>query len=132
MVTLQALALLRRQRIAACKKYKCNTEISNGFYCGQCRRLHQKMCKASTAYHTDNPVDELVGRLAYEFVFDIISFEDLVNANWLGSKKRDAGHTRRLINICNKIVYRTNSCIVPAWVDVEMALHHNRKVLDQF
>lgn len=91
---------LKAQRNACCEKYKCLTYITQGNYCGRCRSMRQKLCRDYHVYeHGCSPKDamlEIVGRLKYEFVFDIIDMKSLKDGTWMKSKLRDIGHTQRL------------------------------------
>jgi hypothetical protein len=84
---------------------RCKCHHKKPFMCGPCRRLSQKLCRT---YHSDDthrltPYQELHARLMYEFVFDIISFDDLVNGTWDCPTLRDQGHTFRIHKLLRKI-----------------------------
>ena len=50
--------------------------------------------------------DELVLRLVYEFIFDIISLDSIIQKKWMDSSLRDKGHHNRmclLVKYCKNI-----------------------------
>lgn len=69
-------------------------------YCASCSNVRKHLCDQ---YHNTNtkksPINELVLRLVYEYLFDIISLEDIKTHRWLDNRLRDPGHTLRL-RIC--------------------------------
>jgi hypothetical protein len=69
-------------------------------------------------------VEELKGRLAYEFVFDIVSYEDLVEHKWLSPDIRDDGHTRRLVNVCRMI--QRQRLKIASWICIERAIFNSK------
>lgn len=84
---------------------RCKCHSGKPFMCGPCRRLSQKLCRA---YHNDDthtltPYEELYGRLMFEYVFDIISHEDLVHGTWDSPTLRDQGHTFRIHKLVRKL-----------------------------
>ncbi len=84
---------------------RCKCHNSRPYKCSPCRRLAQKLCRA---YHTDDthrltPYEELYGRLLYEYVFDIITHEDLIHGTWDSPHIRDQGHTFRIHKLLRKL-----------------------------
>ena len=75
----------------------CRCRHKSCYYCPPCRKLNKELCRG---YHNiKDPLREIEARLLYEYVFDIISEEDLVKE--LNSKKpmrgkRDEGHYNRM------------------------------------
>jgi hypothetical protein len=83
----------KKQRIARCVAMG-NCDTQGKWRCGRCRRLGQKLCRA---YHgISDPQQELNARLLYEFVFGMISEEDLVRNEWAAAHLRDWGHGFRI------------------------------------
>jgi len=83
----------KNQRVAGCSRNGA-CDAQGNWRCGRCRRLGQKLCRA---YHgISDPQQELDARLLYEFVFGIISEEDIVTNQWAMSHLRDWGHTFRI------------------------------------
>ena len=70
---------------------KCTYRGSGKYPCSQCSKLNKSLCKN---YHNKDfdAVDELVSRLVYETVFDIISINDVRDGKWLDPRLRDEGH----------------------------------------
>lgn len=98
----------KNARLQKCYTYKCCTSATRGFYCGPCRRLSQRMCRQyhiltdeeeDLPYAAQLAFDELKARLRYEYVFDIISEEDLLKGTWTSSKKREHGHQKRIAKL---------------------------------
>jgi hypothetical protein len=89
--TIEVLHTLKAARGDKCR-CKCNK-----YLCHPCRRLKQHLCKQ---YHqsTHDPVAEIAGRIAYEYVFDHLDAMHLEDNTWLSYSvpNRDPGHTRRL------------------------------------
>ena len=83
----------KQQRVEQCTRPNtCGTE--GHWRCGRCRRLGQKLCRA---YHgLSDPQQELNARLLYEFVFGIISAEDILSNQWASPTLRDEGHGFRI------------------------------------
>ena len=87
----------------SCKYYMCNA----------CNKLKRRLCKqyhvlTDTLEKSSNPIDlselalkELYRRLEYEYVFDMISYDDILTGIWKDSYKRDKGHQRRLMKLYN-------------------------------
>ena len=115
MNSLQALINLRLQRLQRCQCY-----WGQSHQCGTCRRVRRKLCKA---YHVASPIDELAGRLTFEYVFGIINIQKLLDHEWLRPNIRDFGHTKRLTNICKMLSAKEiNSSDIP-WINVRAAMN---------
>lgn len=85
-------------------------------FCGNCSRLNKRLkdsyhkygrelenrldAKASCHFQhlhiQDVAATEIDIRLKYEFVFGLISAEDMTGQNWLNPSLRDKGHTKRM------------------------------------
>lgn len=114
MNSLQMLINIRLQRLQRCQCY-----WGQSHQCGTCRRVRRKLCKA---YHVASPIDELAGRLTFEYVFGIINIQQLLDHEWLRPNIRDFGHTKRLTNICKMLSAKEiNSSGIP-WINVRAAM----------
>lgn len=72
----------------------CLANKKKRFYCKPCKRLRAKLCRG---YHgRAGAVSELLGRLTYEFVFDIVPEAALFEGWWLKAGLRDRGHHFRM------------------------------------
>lgn len=126
-----ALKVARRNN---CQQHKCQSTASQGRFCGCCRRLSQRLCRA---YHKGNPeesigasnkaaediAEEIVMRITYEFVFDFIDISTITSATWLlPSSRKCYGHTKRLYNIASAL-YRHRLENVVEWLQISRALH---------
>jgi hypothetical protein len=110
---LEEMKMLRSKQ---CCKNKCCSVITKGFYCGRCRKLSQKLCrqyhilKDSQEYLPEASSlarKEVKERLKYEYVFDIVTLEDIEVGSWLYNHKRDTGHQRRIEKLV-AIIYDDN------------------------
>jgi hypothetical protein len=124
---------LKKMKEDNCQKNKCKTKATNGYLCGRCRRMSQKICSAyhkgspETKIETDptaarNTIEELVLRITYDYVFDYINMDTIMSAMWLvplGS--RCYGHTKRLFNLASAI-YRHDLDLKCEWLSVGKAL----------
>lgn len=76
---------------------RCQCAGNSHYMCNPCRAIKRKMCRG---YHgLANPLEELVGRLVYEYMFDFISARDLVLGTWERHNLRDHGHHLRIIKL---------------------------------
>lgn len=105
--------MIKEHRSVMCKTNKACARQSvakhggKKLYCNHCKRLNVKLCRkyhvltnekeSSQPDHVLQQLacQEIIGRLLYEFVFDILSEEDLLEDKWM-RVKRDWGHTKRL------------------------------------
>lgn len=104
----------KKERIATCTKINCG--VSGRFMCGRCRRMGQKLCRSyhnislevEKEYEKDilDPLEmsklaamEIEARLLYEYVFDFIDKQDLIDGKWLSLCLRDRGHTQRMVKL---------------------------------
>jgi hypothetical protein len=80
-----------------CKSQQTSTHPHTS-YCSVCKQIRQRLCDS---YHhcQKNPLLELISRITFEYLFDIITLEDIKSRRWLDSRLRDNGHTLR-IKIC--------------------------------
>ena len=131
--SLEDLIALKAARQGNCNQHKCQSSALRGHFCGRCRRLSQRLCRA---YHKGNPeqslgisakavddiVQELVLRITYEFVFDIIDIKAITSASWLKPSSRKCyGHTKRLYTIAAAL-YRNGLEDVVGWLQIHQAL----------
>jgi hypothetical protein len=72
---------------------RCKCKNNSKFFCKPCASINRQLCRS---YHEVSPMEELVLRLAYEYIFDIISEQDLANGKWKINKGRDDGHNERI------------------------------------
>lgn len=104
----------KKERTASCRKKNCG--LNGGYMCGKCRRMGQKLCRTyhtislevEKAYEIDTirtteisllAAKEIQSRLLYEYVFDFIREDDLVDGKWLSFGLRDNGHTQRMVKL---------------------------------
>lgn len=86
------LKLLKKEKEVLCKG-RCKCKNTSQFFCKPCANINRKMCRV---YHDTTPFEELVLRLAYEYMFDIVSETDLRTGKWYGTCLRDEGHHERI------------------------------------
>lgn len=116
------LEALRKERLAACNWQSCHKLRRRGFWCWRCRRLQQQLCRW---YHQGDAACELVGRITYEVVFDILDVQAVAAAQWLNAGCRwqsDCGHTLRLLRL-GQVVVRSEKV---GWLRVDEALKNAR------
>ncbi len=83
--------------IRECRLRACCCRPKSCYYCAQCRRLNKELCRG---YHNiKDPLQEIEARLIYEYVFDIITEDDLKH-EMIHRKpcrgSRDYGHYKRM------------------------------------
>lgn len=85
------------------------------YYCDNCNYIRRILCNA---YHTckRSPLLELLSRLLYEYMFDIISLEDIRSKRWLNVSLRDPGHTLRL-KICYSRAKKKGQLQLCCWLN---------------
>ena len=74
-------------------KGRCKCKNNSKYLCKPCGSINRQLCRG---YHEVPPMEELVLRLTYEYIFDIISEQDLVKGTWKVNKGRDDGHNERI------------------------------------
>lgn len=99
--SLEYLKKLKNEYICGnptCRSRSAKSSSTSTSYCKSCSTIRKHMCNQ---YHNSqkSPLHELVLRLVYEYLFDIISLEDIKTHRWLDNRLRDPGHTLRL-RIC--------------------------------
>jgi hypothetical protein len=116
------LADLKAQRREACNRHSCQMLRRKGFWCWRCRRLQQRLCRA---YHAcGDAVQELVARITYEVVFDMLDIHAVALAQWLNARwRRDCGHTVRLLRL-SKVVMAARGGEAPKWLQLHEALRN--------
>lgn len=80
-----------------CRSTRCKRDDVQCFRCSKIRRL---MC---VRYHVHDPVVELFRRLVFEFVFDYITYDQIISDKWLHKGKRDDAHHGRILTLVDKI-----------------------------
>lgn len=88
--------LKQRLKKEVCNGRKCKCQHTSLYYCHPCKRVHQTMCRA---YHVEDPFEELVVRLAYEFMFGMLKAQELAGGQWACSGGKDPGHCYRLVKL---------------------------------
>lgn len=113
------LEALKKQRQQRCNRQSCIKLQRNGYWCWRCRRLKQQLCRS---YHNScDPVEELVGRITYEVVFDMLDASTVAAAQWLNTSwRRDGGHTLRLLHLGRQVAHSGGAC----WLQVHKALRN--------
>lgn len=96
--SLEYLKKLKKEYICSLPTSCKSQQQSKSHYCPSCCNVRKHLCNQ---YHIakKSPLHELVLRLVYEYLFDIISLEDIKTHKWLDNRLRDPGHTLRL-RIC--------------------------------
>lgn len=72
---------------------RCKCKNTSKYFCKPCASINRRLCRG---YHEVPPIEELVLRLTYEYIFDIISEDDLVKGTWKMNHGRDEGHNERI------------------------------------
>jgi hypothetical protein len=90
--SVEDLNKLKMEKDGLCKG-RCKCKNTSKFFCKPCANINRKMCRV---YHDTTPFEELVLRLAYEYMFDIVSESELKTGRWYGSCARDEGHHERI------------------------------------
>lgn len=90
--SVEDLKVLKEEKKSLCKG-RCKCKNTSQFLCKPCANINRKMCRV---YHDTNPFEELVLRVAYEYMFDIINESDLKTGQWSGCCLRDEGHHERI------------------------------------
>jgi len=103
LVSLKSVADLARLKM--CKdqhicKGRCIYRGTGKFPCKNCGKLKQKMCRN---YHGLETEEELVSRLVYEYLFGMISIDNLLSNSWMDKSLRDCGHHERMRRLVNNI-----------------------------
>lgn len=116
------VAALKAQRQEACNHHSCRKLRRKGFWCWRCRRLQQQLCRA---YHDcSDAAQELVARITYEVVFDMLDMQAVAMAQWLNAQwRRDCGHTMRLLRLSREVM-AARSSETPKWLQLQKALHN--------
>ncbi|NBU34202.1 hypothetical protein EBZ38_08580 [bacterium] len=78
---------------------RCLYSGTGRYVCHKCGKIKQKMCRG---YHDlCDPEAELVCRITYEYFFDLISLQDLVE-DPMSAKLRDFGHQERMMRLVKR------------------------------
>ena len=88
-------------------KGKCATNGSGKYNCQKCKNINKMMCRQ---YHNQSPLEELVGRLFYEYLFGYISLEDLITGSWTHVASRDDGHNLRIQILKSRVGMQLRKC----------------------
>lgn len=83
---------LKMEKESLCKK-RCKCKNNSQFLCNPCSNINRKMCRV---YHDNDPFEELVLRVAYEYMFNIVSYTQLNTGKWDERCSRDEGHHERI------------------------------------
>lgn len=94
------LAKLKIQKVKLCKG-RCRSNATSIYYCKSCSRINSRLCRC---YHSLSPLEELVMRLAYEYIFDIITFDELRFGKWTLQCGRDIGHHQRVNHLLARLL----------------------------
>ena len=90
-------------------KYLKNTHFCNGhckckrtskWLCSKCKELNKLLCRS---YHSVSPFEELILRVVYEYMFDMLSLHDIKTGNWMGVCNRDTGHYERIRRLVKRV-----------------------------
>ena len=105
------LATLKRNAHANCQGTQgkpCVHRGSSKYQCRRCSKLNKSLCRN---YHNNDfdAVDELVSRLVYETVFDMISISDVRDGKWLDPRLRDSGHHYWMVRLVKRAEASINS-----------------------
>jgi hypothetical protein len=109
----QELATLKKIKQKTLCNGRCKSNMNSIYYCHSCSKVQKLMCRH---YHTEDPLQELVCRLAYEYMFDIISYTDLCSDKWYNSPKRDSGHNWRVYRMAHKSYDKLHQC---KWLKID-------------
>lgn len=95
------LATLKAMKKNKCRG-KCMSRGSSQFYCKPCSRLNKSLCRH---YHGVDPVDEIIGRLIYEVLFELggMSIKHVQYGTWMDMSLRDYGHHLRMVRLINLV-----------------------------
>lgn len=107
-----AFLKLKKMKNSICSG-RCCFKGTGKFACKKCRVIKHVMCRN---YHNlSDPLEELIGRLVYEYMFDIISLDDIEYGHWLHRDLRDAGHHLRMVKL-NGLVMRSPRASQEHWL----------------
>ena len=95
------LRVLKNIKHSNCRG-RCRSRCSSQFYCKPCSRLNKSLCRR---YHDIEPVDEIIGRLIYEVLFELggMSIKHVQYGTWMDVSLRDYGHHLRMIRLINLV-----------------------------
>ena len=105
--TIKELVYLKHQRSYNCQEQCCSSPYRHIYrLCSQCTQLRRKMCSAYHVHERERLTsgtahNEIALRLVYEYVFDIITIDDIEKGRWLHPSLRDEGHHKRM-----QVLYR--------------------------
>jgi hypothetical protein len=94
---LEGIKHVKDTHICTGKCKACNTSL---FFCSKCKGLNKKLCRR---YHDLEPLEELVSRLVYEYMFGMISAADIAQGRWMERCRRDYGHHERIVRLVSRI-----------------------------
>lgn len=104
--TVEDINKLKMEKESMCKG-RCKCKNNSKFLCNPCSNINRKMCRV---YHENNPFEELVLRVAYEYMFNIVSYTQLSTGKWDERCLRDEGHHKRIIILKSKAKNKLRTC----------------------
>lgn len=81
-------------------KGRCKCKNTSKWFCSKCGVLNKLLCRS---YHGVTDFDELIIRIVYEYMFDIITLDDIANEKWMGMCNRDSGHCERIKRLVSRV-----------------------------
>lgn len=93
------LAKLKILKVKLCGD-KCKCKRTSKYHCKSCRKINTHLCRN---YHNISPQAELILRIVYEYMFDIITFNDLLTGKWMQQCSRDVGHHGRILTLLDYV-----------------------------
>jgi hypothetical protein len=97
--TVYDLAKLKIFKIKLCG-HKCKCKSTAKYHCKSCKKINSHLCRN---YHNISPQAELILRIVYEYMFDIITFNDLMTGKWIHQCSRDVGHHGRILTLLDYV-----------------------------
>lgn len=81
-------------------KGRCRSCNTSKWFCSKCNKLNKLLCRS---YHNQSAFEELIVRLVYEYMFDMLTLDDIMSGRWLEICKRDFGHHERIQRLIARV-----------------------------
>lgn len=104
--SVEDIKALKAEKKSLCNG-RCKCKHTSQFLCKPCANINRKMCRV---YHDNNPFEELVLRVAYEYMFDIVTDNELRTGEWYTGYFRDEGHQERIRRLKRKVGTKVSQC----------------------
>jgi hypothetical protein len=86
----------------------CLSKNTHKYSCRKCTQVRKSLCRR---YHNlPSPKEELVARLVYEYMFDVLTLCDIATGNWMDHSIRDIGHHTRMTKLIRQVGVNSVAC----------------------